>query len=80
MDAEAFRTGIRGMGALIGLLTSSIIVVIACIDPIHSGSAWRNDAIYALSLALATILFVSAVSGMGNKGKTLPGAVYFAAS
>eukprot|EP00578_Thalassiosira_sp_NH16_P022874 CAMPEP_0181104636 /NCGR_PEP_ID=MMETSP1071-20121207/15540_1 /TAXON_ID=35127 /ORGANISM="Thalassiosira sp., Strain NH16" /LENGTH=199 /DNA_ID=CAMNT_0023187861 /DNA_START=116 /DNA_END=712 /DNA_ORIENTATION=+ len=78
-DAEAFRTGIRGMGALIGLLTSSIVVVIACIEPIHAWSAGRNDAIYALSLALATIVFVAAISIMGNKGKNIPGVMHFGA-
>jgi hypothetical protein len=77
MDAEAFRSGIKGMGSVMGLLTSSIVVIIACIDPIDLNDPNKNEAIYALALACVTAFFVVAVTFMDNRSKSLPGMVYF---
>ena len=55
--ASAFQTSVKGLGALMGLLASSIIVIIALIDWV-GGGFFRGESIYAMVVACITVLLV----------------------
>ena len=55
--ASAFQTSVKGLGALMGLLASSIIVIIALIDWV-GGGLFRGESIYAMVVACITVLLV----------------------
>ena len=74
MGMSSFQSGVRGLGAVMGLVASSLIVIIASIAPIRDGTN-RSEAIYALVLACLTCLFLSISVKMGKAH----GATYFLA-
>lgn len=55
-----------------GLLVSSIVVIIATLDPISKDNTNRSEAIYGLALACVTAFVVLGVLGMDKKDKELP--------
>ena len=57
--ASAFQTSVKGLGALMGLLASSIIVIIALIDWV-GGGIFRAESIYAMVVACITVVLVLA--------------------
>lgn len=59
--ATAFKSSVRGMGALMGLLCSSIIVVIAIVPWLGKDSFYRNEAIYAMCVSIVTMIVILAV-------------------
>jgi len=76
MDTSTFQTNIRGLGAVMGNMAASIVVLIACIAEIDSragGSKPRNNAIYALSLACFSIVVTLTLMSMDRKGKEIGG-------
>lgn len=54
---HGLQSGVRGLGSIMGLLASSLIVLIASINPIRHDDH-RNEAIYALVLACITFAFL----------------------
>ena len=48
--ASAFQTSVKGLGALMGLLASSIIVIIALIDWV-GGGLFLGESIYTMVVA-----------------------------
>lgn len=79
MTASAFKSSVKGLGAIMGLLAASIIVFIATLRSVSRGSAHRNEAIYAMSLAIFTVLFLLIVMFLDKKNgqETLPKWVMF---
>lgn len=61
LTATAFKSTVRGMGALTGLLCCAIIVIIAIVPWIGQDSFYRYEAIYAMCVSVATIVLVLAV-------------------
>ena len=61
LTATAFKSAVRGMGALMGLLCCSIIVVIAIVPWLGKDSFYRNEAIYAMCVSVFTMVLVLAV-------------------
>ena len=57
--ASAFQTSVKGLGALMGLLASSIIVIIALIDWVGGGT-FQTESIYAMVVACITVVLVLA--------------------
>eukprot|EP00566_Odontella_aurita_P021730 CAMPEP_0113559956 /NCGR_PEP_ID=MMETSP0015_2-20120614/19175_1 /TAXON_ID=2838 /ORGANISM="Odontella" /LENGTH=217 /DNA_ID=CAMNT_0000461631 /DNA_START=153 /DNA_END=803 /DNA_ORIENTATION=- /assembly_acc=CAM_ASM_000160 len=55
VTANQVTESVSGMGSMLGLLASSVIVLIATIDTIHNLLPYRNEAIFALSLACVTL-------------------------
>lgn len=55
VSANQMSQSVSGMGSLLGLLACSIIVLIAAIEPIQNWY-YRNESIYALTLACVSIL------------------------
>lgn len=55
--ASAFQTSVKGLGALMGLLASSIIVIIALIDWVGHAD-FLAESIYAMVVACITVLLV----------------------
>lgn len=54
--AGAFQNSVKGLGALTGLLASSIIVIIALIDTF--GGSYRAESIYAMVVACITLVLL----------------------
>ena len=76
MDSNAFKSNIRGLGAVMGHLAASIVLLVASIPKIDSearGSRTRNNAIYALSLCCLSIVVALMLMSMDRKGKQLGG-------
>lgn len=78
MKAENLGSNIRGLGALVGLFASSLVVIIATITPIKDGKD-KNEAVYAMVLACFSFAFVLLALGMDQKGRGMPGIGYFGA-
>lgn len=55
VTSSQMTQSVSDMGSLLGLLASSVIVIIATIDPVQGGG-YRNESIYALTLACVTVL------------------------
>ena len=50
---------IKGIGAIMGLLPSSFVVIVACISPVkHVTGLARSAAVYSIVLAVITVGFV----------------------
>lgn len=57
MSGDALQSGVKGLGAKMGLLASSLIVIVASIAPIRDGYN-KSEAAYALSLACITFVSI----------------------
>jgi hypothetical protein len=75
MDADAFKSKVKALGAVVGLLASSVIVIIASIDPVKN-DFWRGEALYALVLSCVTAAFILFVLALDKRGTSLPGGIY----
>ena len=59
--ASAFQTSVKGLGALMGLLASSIIVIITVRVRVRvGGGIFRAESIYAMVVACITVVLVLA--------------------
>lgn len=60
LTANAFQSSVKGLGSLMGLLASSIIVIIALINFVGGdyGGAFRGESIYAMVVACVTLVLV----------------------
>eukprot|EP00986_Skeletonema_menzelii_P013795 scaffold8414_cov129-Skeletonema_menzelii.AAC.8 len=78
MDSSTFHSNIRGLGAVMGHMAASIVLLVASIPVIDSqrkGSSGRNNAIYALSLACVSIVVALTLMSMDRKGRQIGGMV-----
>mmetsp|Transcript_12397 Transcript_12397/g.25617 ORF Transcript_12397/g.25617 Transcript_12397/m.25617 type:complete len:226 (-) Transcript_12397:245-922(-) len=77
MTASALKSSIKGLGAIIGLLASSVIVLIAIIPPLRDNQG--GEEIYTIALACLTAFFLLVVLGLErmNGDKALPNKVMF---
>lgn len=78
MDSKSFQSNIRGLGAVMGHMAASIVLLVASIPIIDSnmkGSRGRNNAIYALSLACLSIVVALTLMSLDRKGKEIGGMV-----
>lgn len=76
VNAEALGSTIKGLGAVMGLLVSSVIVIVATINPIKNGID-MSEATYAMVLACVTAAIVLLVLAMDKKGGSIPSMAYF---
>ncbi|KAL7554571.1 hypothetical protein ACHAWF_018032 [Thalassiosira exigua] len=67
---SSLQSGGKGLGSAMGLMASSLIVIVATINPIRHGIN-RNEAIFALVLACVTFVFFVVAA---KKGGALGGA------
>ena len=73
MDHSAFKSNVRGLGAVMGHLAASLVFLVACIPKVDS---WpirkqRNNAIYGLSLACFSTVCMLGMLSMDRKGKSM---------
>ena len=78
MKANTLGSTIKGLDAALGLLASSVVVVVATITPIRDRMD-KDEAIYALVLACVTFAFVLIALSMDKKGRGMPDMAYFGA-
>lgn len=78
MKANDLGSTVKGLGAALGLLASTVVVIIATITPIKNNRD-KDEAIYALALACITFAFVFLALGMDKKGRGMPDVGYFGA-
>lgn len=76
VNAEALGSTIEGLGAVMGLLVSSVIVIVATINPINNDID-KSEATYAMVLACVTAAIVLLVLAMDKKGGSIPDMAYF---
>jgi hypothetical protein len=76
MDAKALST-VKGIGAIMGLLASSVVVIIATITPIRNGF-FKSEAVYALVLSCITVSYLLAVMALDRREMSLPKMLYAA--
>jgi len=78
MKGNAFGSSVKGLGAVMGLLASSVVVIVATITPIRD-DIYKSEAVYALVLACVTSTFVLLVLAMDKKGGSMHHMTYFGA-
>ncbi|KAL9189970.1 hypothetical protein ACHAXT_009645 [Thalassiosira profunda] len=77
MTANAFQSSIKGLGAVMGLLASSLVLIVATIRPVRDGIN-KGEAIYAMVLGCITFVFILVAISMEKKEKAMHPMVYFA--
>ena len=75
LTANAFGSSIKGLGAVMGLLASSLVVIVASIPPVRDNNN-TSEAVYALTLACITFAFILFQMLMERKDKAVGGAPY----
>ena len=60
LSANTFVSSVQGVGALVGLLAASIVVIIAISPSLGKGSPYRNESIYTITVASVTLAVVLA--------------------
>ena len=87
MDAKSFGSNVKGLGSVMGLLASSLVVIVASIAPIREDcfdpanctqDPNRSEAVYALALSCVTFFILGVVMLMDKKDKRMPANLYFA--
>jgi len=87
MDAKSFGSNVKGLGSVMGLLASSLVVIVASIAPIREDcfdpanctqDPNRSEAVYALALSCVTFFLLGLVMLMDKKDKRMPANLYFA--
>jgi hypothetical protein len=58
LSVETMKSAVTGMGALLGLGASAIVVIIATATELGNETFWRTETIYALVVACLTVLVV----------------------
>ena len=71
MNADEIGSTIKNLGSVMGLLISSIVVIIACVPPIRDDDPHDNEAMYATILAALTAVIIlgSIMLGKTNYAK-----------
>lgn len=72
MDAKAMCSEVKGLGSAMGLLASSVVVIIATITPIKNSFFFKGEAVYALVLSCITVSYLVAAIALERKDKSLP--------
>jgi glucan phosphoethanolaminetransferase (alkaline phosphatase superfamily) len=58
MNTDEVGSFIKNLGSVMGLLVSSVVVIIACSSPIRDEDPNQSEAIYAMVLALITVVII----------------------
>lgn len=58
LSANTFKSSVQGVGALVGLLAASIVVIIAISPHVGKNSLYRNHSIYTISVASVTLAVI----------------------
>jgi len=58
LSANTFKSSVKGVGALVGLLAASIVVIIAISPHVGKNSLYRNHSIYTISVASVTLAVI----------------------
>jgi len=77
MDAKSFGCNVKGLGSVMGLLASSLVVIVASIAPIRDEDPNRSEAVYALALSCVTFFVLGLVMLMDKRDKSMPANLYF---
>ena len=78
MTSNAFGSAIKGLGAVMGLLASSLVVILASITPIKDEMN-KSEAFYALVLSCVTLVFILLILGLDKMNKPMPRIISFLA-
>ena len=68
---------LKGMGAINGLLVSSLVVLLASIRPVADNATNYNEALYAMVLSCVTFVIFGMLVFMDNRGKEMCAKQYF---
>ncbi len=71
MTSDAFGSTIKSLGAVMGLLASSLVVIIASITPIRDEMN-KSEAYFALILSCVTFVFILIILGLDKMNKQMP--------
>ncbi len=58
MNTDDVGSFIKNLGSVMGLLVSSVVVIIACAPPIRDEDPYKSEAIYASILAIVTVVII----------------------
>jgi fumarate reductase subunit D len=58
MNTDEVGSFIKNLGSVMGLLVSSVVVIIACSSPIRDEDPNQSEAIYAMILSLITVVII----------------------
>lgn len=58
MNTDEVGTFVKELGSVMGLLISSVVVIIACAPPIRDDVPNQSEAIYAMILAIVTAVII----------------------
>ena len=58
LSANTFVSSIQGLGALVGLLAASVVVIIAIAPSLGKHDPYRNESIYTISVASVTLAVI----------------------
>mmetsp|Transcript_20613 Transcript_20613/g.35410 ORF Transcript_20613/g.35410 Transcript_20613/m.35410 type:complete len:284 (+) Transcript_20613:146-997(+) len=78
MTANALGSSVKGLGAVMGSLASSLVLLLATIPPIRD-DVDKSEAVYALALACVTIVFLLLVLAYEKKTGSVHALAYFGA-
>ena len=76
MTSNAFGSTIKGLGAVMGLLASSLVVILASITPIRDETN-KPEAFYALVLSCVTFVFILLIVGLDKMNIPMPHIISF---
>ena len=76
MTSNAFGSTIKGLGAVMGLLASSLVVILASITPIRDDTN-KPEAFYALVLSCVTFVFILLIVGLDKMNIPMPHIISF---
>ena len=77
VNAEALGSKLKGLGSVMSLLASSVVVFLASAAPIRDEDPNKSEAFYACILAVVTFVVLGLVVLMDNRDKALPPKLYF---
>ena len=77
VNAEALGSKLKGLGSVMSLLASSVVVFLASAAPIRDDDPNKSEAFYACILAVVTFVVLGLVVLMDNRDKALPPKLYF---
>jgi hypothetical protein len=78
MTSNELGSAIKGLGAVIGLLASSLIVILASITPIRDETN-DSEVFFALVISCVTFVFILFVLGLNKMNKQMPDMISFLA-
>ena len=77
VNAEALGSKLKGLGSVMSLLASSVVVFLASAAPIRDEDPNKSEAFYACILAVVTFVVLGLVVLMDYRDKALPPKLYF---